>query len=109
MSWEWREHDRAKVLACLQQGEYEAIVTSREGAMDTLAHLAAELGVLEAVTLLEVEREREGIPDELLLRTACVLPYYRSGRIERSHRKSVCRCLYLNADRLYSHRNTRGI
>lgn len=28
MSWEWREHNRAKVLAHLQQGEYEAIVTS---------------------------------------------------------------------------------
>lgn len=75
MSWEWREHNRAKVLAHLQQGDYEAIVTSREGALDALAHLATELGVLEAVSLLEVERTREGIPDELLLRTACLLPF----------------------------------
>lgn len=79
MSWEWREHNRAKVLAHLQQGDYEAIVTSKEGALDTLAHLATELGVLEAVSLLEVEREREGIPDELLLRSACLLPFIEAA------------------------------
>lgn len=75
MGWEWREHNRAKVLAHLQQGDYEAIVTSKEGALDALAHLATELGVLDAVSLLKVEREREGIPDELLLRAACLLPF----------------------------------
>lgn len=75
MCWEWREHNRAKVLAHLQQGEYEAIVRSREGALDALAHLATELGVLEAVSRIEVDRTREGIPDELLLRTACLLPF----------------------------------
>ena len=79
MSWEWREHNRAKVLAHLQKGDYEAIVTSKEGALDTLAHLATELGVLEAVSLLEVEREREGIPDELLLRSACLLPFIEAA------------------------------
>lgn len=79
MSWEWREHNRAKVLSCLEQGEYEAIVTSKEGALDTLAHLAAELGVLDAVSLIEVDRKREGIPDELLLRTACLLPFIEAA------------------------------
>lgn len=79
MSWEWREHNRAKVLSCLEQGDYEAIVTSKEGALDTLAHLAAELGVLDAVSLIEVDREREGIPDELLLRTACLLPFIEAA------------------------------
>jgi hypothetical protein len=29
MGWEWREQNRAKVLAHLQQGNYEAIVTSK--------------------------------------------------------------------------------
>ena len=65
--WEWREHNRAKVLACLQEGEYEAIVTTGQSELDGLAHLAAELGILEAVQLLTVKRERAGIPDELLL------------------------------------------
>ena len=50
-------------------------MTSRQGALDTLAYLAAELGVLDAVDCIEVEREREGIPDVLLLRTLAVLPF----------------------------------
>jgi len=43
--------------------------------LDALAHLAWELGVLEAVNLIQVERKREGISDELLLRTLAVLPF----------------------------------
>lgn len=75
MGWEWRENNREKVVAALQRGEYEAILTSKEGALDALAHVAWELGVLDAVKLIEVKREREGIPDELLLRTLAVLPF----------------------------------
>jgi hypothetical protein len=75
MGWEWRENNREKVVAALQRGEYEAILTSKEGALDALARVAWELGVLEAVKLITVEREREGIPDELLLRTLAVLPF----------------------------------
>jgi hypothetical protein len=75
MAWEWRENDREKVLESLRKGEYEAILTSREGALDALAHLAWELEVLEAVKLIEVEREREGVPDELVLRTLAILPF----------------------------------
>ena len=75
MAWAWRENNREKVLEGLRQGEYEAILTSQEGALDALAHLAWELEVLEAVKLIEVERVREGIPDELLLRTLAVLPF----------------------------------
>jgi hypothetical protein len=75
MAWEWRENNREKVLEALRKGEYEAILTSKEGALDALAHLAWELGILEAVNLLRVKRERDGIPDELLLRTLAVLPF----------------------------------
>lgn len=75
MTWEWRENNREKVLEALQKGEYEAIMTSKEGALDALAHLACELGVFEAVELIEVERERAGVPDELALRTLAVLPF----------------------------------
>lgn len=75
MAWEWRENNREKVLAALRQGEYEAILSSREGALDALAQLASELGVLDAVEMIQVERERDGIPDELVLRTLAVLPF----------------------------------
>jgi hypothetical protein len=75
MAWEWRENNREKVVLAIQRGDYEAILTSREGALDALAQLACELEVLEAVKLIEVERERNGVPDELVLRTLAVLPF----------------------------------
>src|SRR3972149_1767209 len=75
MAWEWRENNREKVVEALQKGEYEAILTSREGALDALAQLACELEVFEAVELIEVERERAGVPDELALRTLAGLPF----------------------------------
>jgi hypothetical protein len=75
MAWEWRENNREKVLEALQKGEYEAILTSRDGALDALAQLACELGVFEAVERIEVERERAGVPDELALRTLALLPF----------------------------------
>lgn len=75
MAWEWRENNREKVLGALKKGEYEAILTSKDGALDALAQLACELEVLEAVKLIEVERERTGIPDELALRTLALLPF----------------------------------
>lgn len=75
MGWEWRENNREKVLECLRKGEYEAILTSQEGALDALAHVAYELGVLDAAAAIRVNRQREGIPDELLLRTLAVLPF----------------------------------
>ena len=75
MGWEWREQNREKVLECLKTGEYEAILTSKEGALDALAYVAYELGVLDAATKIQVNRAREGIPDDLLLRTLAVLPF----------------------------------
>jgi hypothetical protein len=75
MVWEWRENNRKKVLQALRKGEYEAILTSREGALDALAHIASELDVFEAVELVAVERERDRIPDGLQLRTLAILPF----------------------------------
>lgn len=43
--------------------------------MDALAQLACELEVFEAVELIEVERDRAGVPDELALRTRAMLPF----------------------------------
>jgi hypothetical protein len=52
MAWEWRENNREKVLEALQKGEYEAILTSRDGRW-MRSTLACELEVL-AVELIEV-------------------------------------------------------
>jgi hypothetical protein len=75
MVYELKPRNDALVLAALQQGEYEAIATSGQGALDELVHLAIELGVFEALKVLRVHRERQGIPDELLWRTLAVLPF----------------------------------
>jgi hypothetical protein len=75
MVYELKPRDQTAVLEALQQGEYEAIATSSQGALDELVHLAIELGVFEALEVLKVGRQREGIPDKLLLRTLAVLPF----------------------------------
>jgi hypothetical protein len=75
-TWEWRKHDRQAVLEALGRGDYEAIAASALGPLDELAHLAAELGVFTAATEeLKVTRVRQGIPDDLLLRSLVVLPF----------------------------------
>lgn len=75
MEYALRQRDQVGVLAALEKGEYEAIATSGQTVADELVHLCMELGVFEALKSLEVRREREGIPDELLLRTLAVLPF----------------------------------
>ncbi|MEA3459894.1 MAG: transposase [Chloroflexota bacterium] len=75
MTYKLRRENRAEVLEALRKGEYEAIATSGQSAVDALVHLAIEIGVFEALEVIEVRREREGIPDDLLLRTLSVLPF----------------------------------
>src|SRR4030067_2690718 len=75
MAWEWRENNREKVIEALEEGDHEAIWGSRDGALDALAQLACELELFEAIELIEVERERAGVPDELALRPLAVLPF----------------------------------
>lgn len=75
-TWEWRKHDRAAVLAALGRGEYEAVATSAMGALDELGHLTAELGIFTAATqAIKINRKREGIPDDLMLRSLVMLPF----------------------------------
>jgi hypothetical protein len=46
--------------------------------LDALAQSARELGVFDAVELIEVECEWAGVPDELALRTLAVLPFVQA-------------------------------
>jgi len=77
---EWRRNDRAAVLECLRRGDAprDAIATTSQGALDELAHLTAELGVWDALEVIQVHREREGVTDHLLLRTLTVLPFIQA-------------------------------
>jgi hypothetical protein len=47
MTLELKRHDQAEALEALRRGEYEAITTSGQGALDELIHLALELGVAQ--------------------------------------------------------------
>lgn len=75
MDYALRRHDRVSVLGALQSGEYDAIVTSGKSVIDELVHLAVEVGVFKALSLIQAKRERTGIPDELLFRVIAILPF----------------------------------
>ena len=79
MRLKWYRHDKAAVLECLKGGRYESIMTSAQGPVDALAHVALEMGVFDATKELKVDRQREGIPDPLLLNTLVVLPFVEAN------------------------------
>ncbi len=82
MTWEWRRQDKATVLDCLKEGQYEAIMTSAQGPLDGLAHVAVEMGVLDAaVQKFKVKRKRNGIYDHLFFRTIPVLPFIEADSL----------------------------
>jgi len=73
---QWNRQDQAAVRAALERGERPDMATTRGcGRLDELVALHAELGLLGALDTLETTRERAGVPDKLLLRTAAILPF----------------------------------
>lgn len=83
VSWEWRRQDRASVIDVLKGGERPfAAMTAGLTELDELAYLAWSLGVFEALELLKVGRKRDGIPDDLLLRTLVVLPFVQAFSLD---------------------------
>jgi len=72
----WYRNDRDAVLAGLRRGDRpDMATTTAAGPLDELLALHDELGIFGALDSIEVERERSGIPDPLLLRTAATLPF----------------------------------
>jgi hypothetical protein len=109
MAWEWRENNREKVLESLQKGEYEAILTSRDCALDALAQLSSELGVFEAVELIKVDRERAGVPDELALQTLAVLPFIEAMNLSAAANTLFRRCRGITAVGVYGSAAPGGV
>jgi hypothetical protein len=69
-------HDQESVVASLRRGEPIDMATYLgHTQLDELVAVHEELGILPAVERLAVNRARGGIPDDLLLRTAAVLPF----------------------------------
>src|SRR3990172_4936520 len=85
--WEWHRQDRAAVIDALKGGERPfAAMTAGLTELDELAYLAWSLGVFEALELLKVGRKRDGIPDDLLLRTLVVLPFVQAFSLDGAAR-----------------------
>src|SRR3990172_596062 len=62
----------------------QTIAPQADGALEELVALSVELGTFEMLDSLAVKREREGIPDSLLLHTLAVLPFLAEGSLSGS-------------------------
>jgi hypothetical protein len=72
----WYRHDQEVVVAALRRREpIDMVTTMNSGPLDGLVALHEELGILTALGEVRSTRRRRGIEDELLLRTAAVLPF----------------------------------
>src|SRR5881275_800672 len=78
----WYRNDKASVAAALQQGEQPDLATTMaSGPLDELVALHEELGIFAILEEVEVQRERAGVPDELLLRTLATLPFVEQASL----------------------------
>jgi hypothetical protein len=72
----WYRHDQQGVVSALERGApIEMVTTMNSGPLDRLVALHEELGILATLDRVQSARQRRGIEDELLLRTAAVLPF----------------------------------
>ena len=72
----WYRHDKDAVVAGLRRGERPDVATTMSsGPLDDLVALHDELGVFAALGEVDLERQRAGIDDRLLLRTLGALPF----------------------------------
>jgi len=78
----WVQQDKRTVLRRLKAGvPIQTIVPKGDGALEELVALAIELNTFEMLDSLAVRRQREGIPDPLLLHTLAVLPFLADGSL----------------------------
>jgi hypothetical protein len=72
----WYRNEKAVVAEALRRGERPDLATTMaSGPLDELVALHEELGIFAILEEVEVQRERAGVPDELLLRTLATLPF----------------------------------
>jgi hypothetical protein len=81
----WVRHDKQTVLQRLAAGAaIQTIVPTANGALEELVGLSVEVGTFAMLDALRVTRERQGIPDPLLLHTLAVLPFLADGSLAGS-------------------------
>src|SRR5712691_10677846 len=78
----WYRNDKAAVAEALRRGERPDLATTMAcGPLDELVGLHEELGIFGVLDELEVQRERAGVADELLLRTLATLPFVEAASL----------------------------
>ena len=78
----WYRHDKAVVTEALKRGERPDLATTMaSGPLDELVALHEELGIFAILEELEMQRERAGVADELLLRTLATLPFVEAASL----------------------------
>lgn len=82
MAITWFQQNDAAVIGALQRGQRPDMATTMaSGPLDELVGLHDELGVFDTLDVLPSQRQRRGVEDKLLLRTAAVLPFIESSAI----------------------------
>jgi len=78
----WYRNDKAVVVEALRRGERPDLATTMaSGPLDELVALHEELGMFAILEEMEVQRERAGVPDELVLRTLATLPFVEQASL----------------------------
>lgn len=72
----WYRNEKAVVAEALRRGERPDLATTMaSGPLDELVALHEQLGIFAILEEVELQRERAGVADELLLRTLATLPF----------------------------------
>jgi hypothetical protein len=83
----WVRQDKRTVLRRLREdAAIQTIASEGDGALEELVALSVELKTFEMLDSLPIKREREGIPDLLLLHSLAVLPFLAAGSLDGSAR-----------------------
>ena len=78
----WYRNDKAVVVEALRGGERPDLATTMaSGPLDELVAFHEELGIFAILDELEVQRERAGVANELLLHTLATLPFVEAASL----------------------------
>lgn len=85
MRLQWYQRNQEAVVAALRRGERPDMATTMaSGPLDELVGLHDELEIFSALDELPTSRQRRGIDDSLLMRTAAVLPFLETPALSSS-------------------------
>jgi hypothetical protein len=78
----WYQRNDAAVIGAMQRGERPDMATTmNSGPLDELVALHDKLGIFDALDAIPCPRQRHGVDDKLLLRTAATLPFIESSSL----------------------------